>query len=158
MNRANHICLFTFLLTINCEFASFVIQGQKVKKANPGSIQTMCKSQYYLSQCAEVAAKSPMCFTLGAVMVKGGKIISTGYNHYRTHYDGNHLGAHGHRKVCTWPPIIILKDYKHALPTVVPAGLYACRDACHLQLYWHVTVVQVAGSSDGTTSYAQKRG
>jgi len=29
-----------------------------------------------------------MCFTLGAVLVKGGKIISSGYNHYRTHYDG----------------------------------------------------------------------
>jgi hypothetical protein len=30
-----------------------------------------------------------MCFTLGAILVKGGKIISTGYNHYRTHYDGD---------------------------------------------------------------------
>lgn len=58
----------------------------------------MNKTQYYLSQCAEAATKSPMCFTLGAVMVKGGKIISTGYNHDRTHYDGNDLGGHGHRK------------------------------------------------------------
>ncbi|KAI0696091.1 hypothetical protein BC835DRAFT_1414489 [Cytidiella melzeri] len=58
----------------------------------------MNKTQYYFSQCAEAASKSPMCFTLGAVMVKGGKIISTGYNHYRTHYDGNDHSAHGNRK------------------------------------------------------------
>lgn len=59
----------------------------------------MNKSQYYLSQCAEAASKSPMCFTLGAVMVKGGKVISTGYNHHRPHYDGGELGTHGLRKV-----------------------------------------------------------
>ncbi len=28
-----------------------------------------------------------MSFTLGSIIVKGGKIISTGYNHQRTHYD-----------------------------------------------------------------------
>lgn len=67
----------------------------------------MSKTQYYLSQCVEAATKSPMCFTLGAVMVKGGKIISSGYNHYRTHYDGNELGSHGHRKVRLVPFIAI---------------------------------------------------
>lgn len=67
----------------------------------------MSKSQFYLSkvvhyiigevriifmmtqQCEDAASKSPMCFTLGAVLVKGGKIIATGHNHYRTHYDGD---------------------------------------------------------------------
>lgn len=39
-----------------------------------------------------------MCFKLGAVLVKGGKIISTGYNHHRTHYDGAEVSRHGHRK------------------------------------------------------------
>ncbi|KLO17760.1 hypothetical protein SCHPADRAFT_886753 [Schizopora paradoxa] len=58
----------------------------------------MNKSQFYLSECAEVASKSPMCFKLGAIMVKGGKVISTGYNHHRTHYDGSELKTHGHRK------------------------------------------------------------
>ncbi|KAK7691546.1 hypothetical protein QCA50_004945 [Cerrena zonata] len=58
----------------------------------------MNKSQYYLTQCAEAASKSPMCFTLGAIMVKGGKIISTGYNHHRPHYDGAEVSRHGHRK------------------------------------------------------------
>ena len=33
-------------------------------------------------------------------MVKGGKIISTGYNHHRPHYDGGELGTQGLRKVC----------------------------------------------------------
>ncbi|KAH9886716.1 hypothetical protein C8Q73DRAFT_739974 [Cubamyces lactineus] len=58
----------------------------------------MNKTQFYLSQCAEAASKSPMCFTLGAVMVKGGKVISSGYNHHRPHYDGAEVRTHGHRK------------------------------------------------------------
>ncbi|KAI0076989.1 hypothetical protein K474DRAFT_1596903 [Panus rudis PR-1116 ss-1] len=58
----------------------------------------MSKPQYYLSQCSEAASKSPMYFTLGAVLVKGGKIISTGYNHHRPHYDGGEVTKHGHRK------------------------------------------------------------
>lgn len=58
----------------------------------------MSKSQIYLSQCIEAASKSQMCFTLGAVLVKGGKIISTGYNHRRTHYDGGELNNQGPRK------------------------------------------------------------
>ncbi|KAF9043768.1 hypothetical protein BDZ89DRAFT_1059217 [Hymenopellis radicata] len=45
------------------------------------------KPQFYLSQCIQAASKSPMSFTLGSIIVKGGKIISTGYNHQRTHYD-----------------------------------------------------------------------
>lgn len=58
----------------------------------------MNKSQFYLSQCADAATKSTMCFNLGAVLVKGGKIISTGYNHHRPHYDGSDVSKHGHRK------------------------------------------------------------
>ena len=58
----------------------------------------MNKSQFYLSECAEVAAKSPMCFKLGAIVVKGGKVVETGYNHHRTHYDGAEVKKHGHRK------------------------------------------------------------
>lgn len=64
----------------------------------------MSKSQIYLSQCIEAASKSQMCFTLGAVLVKGGKIISTGYNHRRTHYDGGELNNQGPRKVCQGLP------------------------------------------------------
>ena len=58
----------------------------------------MNKSQFYLSECAQAASKSPMCFKLGAVMVKGGKVISSGYNHHRPHYDGAEVHKHGHRK------------------------------------------------------------
>ncbi|KAH7103762.1 cytidine deaminase-like protein [Auriculariales sp. MPI-PUGE-AT-0066] len=50
------------------------------------------KSNLYLSHCEEAAMKSPMCFTLGAVLVKGGKILGTGYNHHRTQYDGGRGG------------------------------------------------------------------
>ena len=58
----------------------------------------MSKTQFYLSQCADAASKSPMCFTLGAVLVKGGKVISSGYNHHRPHYDGAEVRTRGHRK------------------------------------------------------------
>jgi pyrimidine deaminase RibD-like protein len=58
----------------------------------------MSKTQFYLSQCADAASKSPMCFTLGAVLVKGGKVISSGYNHHRPHYDGAEVPTRGHRK------------------------------------------------------------
>ncbi|KAI0311241.1 hypothetical protein OF83DRAFT_1151680 [Amylostereum chailletii] len=58
----------------------------------------MNKTQFYLSQCADAAAKSPMCFTLGAVLVKGGKVISSGYNHHRPNYDGADVRTRGHRK------------------------------------------------------------
>ena len=44
----------------------------------------MNKSQFYLQQCSAAADKSTMCFNLGAILVKGGKIISTGYNHHRS--------------------------------------------------------------------------
>lgn len=39
-----------------------------------------------------------MCFKLGAILVKGGKVISSGYNHHRPHYDGAEVHRHGHRK------------------------------------------------------------
>jgi pyrimidine deaminase RibD-like protein len=58
----------------------------------------MSKTQFYLSQCADAASKSPMCFTLGAVLVKGGKVISSGHNHHRPHYDGAEVRTRGHRK------------------------------------------------------------
>ncbi|KAH7924204.1 hypothetical protein BV22DRAFT_1013797 [Leucogyrophana mollusca] len=64
----------------------------------------MSKSDFYLSRCIEAASKaslrqiSSMTYNLGAVLVKGGKVISTGYNHHRTHYDGNDIRKHGHRK------------------------------------------------------------
>ena len=59
----------------------------------------MNKTQFYLSQCAEAASKSTMCFTLGAIMVKGGKVISSGHNHHRPHYEGPEVLTHGHCKV-----------------------------------------------------------
>ncbi|TFK99961.1 hypothetical protein BDV98DRAFT_623218 [Pterulicium gracile] len=45
----------------------------------------MNKNQFYYSKCAEIAQKSPMLFTLSCITVKGGKILSTVYNHHRTH-------------------------------------------------------------------------
>ncbi|QRV85470.1 deoxycytidylate deaminase (dCMP deaminase) [Ceratobasidium sp. AG-Ba] len=47
------------------------------------------KSQHYLNQCIQAAEKSTMSFTLGAVLVKGGKVIAHGHNHQRTNYDGS---------------------------------------------------------------------
>ena len=40
-----------------------------------------------------------MNYQLGACMVKGGKILSLGFNHQRPNYDGGEVaGARGHRK------------------------------------------------------------
>ena len=39
-----------------------------------------------------------MHFTLGAVLVKGSKVISSGYNHHRQHYDGAEVRMRG---LCT---------------------------------------------------------
>ncbi|KAH8809633.1 hypothetical protein DL96DRAFT_1821880 [Flagelloscypha sp. PMI_526] len=44
--------------------------------------------QQYFDKCIEEAQKSPMSFKLGAVLVKGGKILSSGFNHTRTGYTG----------------------------------------------------------------------
>jgi hypothetical protein len=43
----------------------------------------MAKSDTYLSHCMRVASKSDMKFKLGAVVVKGGKVLAQGYNHHR---------------------------------------------------------------------------
>ena len=109
----------------------------------------MNKTQFYLSQCAGVASKSPMCFTLGAVMVKGGKVISSGYNHPRPHYDGAEVRTHGHRKVSlvstSFSLRLMLRRHE--------ARVDACGDARHLQLDWHVPVVQDAGSRHGASGF-----
>ena len=35
---------------------------------------------------------------LGAVLVKGGKVISSGYNYHQLHYDGTEVRTRRHRK------------------------------------------------------------
>lgn len=37
-----------------------------------------------------------MGFTLGSILVKGGKVISTGYNHHRHFFDGIDIQTRGH--------------------------------------------------------------
>lgn len=85
----------------------------------------MNKSQYYLSQCADAALKSPMAFTLGAVMVKGGKIISTGHNHHRTHYDGGELVSHGNRKVSSSILVCRKPCYRMLTGCLQPVSMHA---------------------------------
>lgn len=56
--------------------------------------QTKSKLQEtYFNKCLIEASKSPMTFKLGAVLVKGGKILSSGYNHTRTGYTGPDTGS-----------------------------------------------------------------
>ena len=85
----------------------------------------MNKTQFYLSQCAEAASKSPMCFTLGAVMVKGGKVISSGYNHHRPHYDGSEVRTHGHRKVSTHVSLPKQPQTPHIRTAPQPVSMHA---------------------------------
>ncbi|KJX94039.1 hypothetical protein TI39_contig4223g00006 [Zymoseptoria brevis] len=49
------------------------------------------KSNTYLNSCVEQAAKSPLHYRHGAIVVRGGKIIGQGYNCYRPGFDGGSL-------------------------------------------------------------------
>ncbi|KAH8802295.1 hypothetical protein DL96DRAFT_1475581 [Flagelloscypha sp. PMI_526] len=57
------------------------------KSTKNRSSKTKSQQQYF-DKCIEEAQKSPMSFKLGAVLVKGGKILSSGFNHTRTRYTG----------------------------------------------------------------------
>ena len=75
----------------------------------------MNKTEFYLSRCTLAASASDMQFSLGSILVKGGKILSSGHNHhryatpqlgsktlhelvFRTHYDG--VGATNSKTGC----------------------------------------------------------
>ncbi|KAF1921126.1 hypothetical protein BDU57DRAFT_439618 [Ampelomyces quisqualis] len=49
------------------------------------------KTDNYLNLCLEQAAKSPLRYRHGAVIVRGGKVIGQGYNDYRVGFDGGAL-------------------------------------------------------------------
>jgi len=49
------------------------------------------KTDNYLNLCLEQAAKSPLHFRHGCIIVKGGKVIGQGFNDYRPGYDGGAL-------------------------------------------------------------------
>lgn len=48
------------------------------------------KTDNYLNLCLEQAAKSPLRYRCGAIVVRGGKVIGQGYNCYRS---GFNVGA-----------------------------------------------------------------
>jgi deoxycytidylate deaminase len=49
------------------------------------------KTDNYLNLCLKQAAKSPLRYRHGAIVVRGGKVIGQGYNDYRTGFDGGAL-------------------------------------------------------------------
>lgn len=57
------------------------------------------KTESYLNLCIEQAAKSPLHYRHGAIVVRGGKVIGHGYNDYRPGFNGGALKsgriAHG---------------------------------------------------------------
>ncbi|UJO20489.1 uncharacterized protein CLAFUR5_10176 [Fulvia fulva] len=52
------------------------------------------KTDNYLSLCLEQAAKSPLHYRHGAIIVRGGKVIGHGYNDYKPGFNGGSL-KHG---------------------------------------------------------------
>ena len=52
------------------------------------------KTDNYLTLCLEEAAKSPLRYRHGCIVVRGGKVIGRGYNDYRPGFDGGVL-RHG---------------------------------------------------------------
>ncbi|KAM0703172.1 hypothetical protein Q7P35_009110 [Cladosporium inversicolor] len=55
------------------------------------------KTDNYLTLCLEQAAKSPLHYRHGCIIVRGGKVIGQGHNDYRPGFDGGAL-KHGRRK------------------------------------------------------------
>ncbi|KAF1841915.1 putative isomerase YbhE [Cucurbitaria berberidis CBS 394.84] len=49
------------------------------------------KSDNYLNLCLEQAAKSPLRYRHGAIIVRGGKVIGQGFNDHRSGFDGGAL-------------------------------------------------------------------
>jgi hypothetical protein len=49
------------------------------------------RTDNYLNLCLDEAAKSPLRYRHGSIIVRGGKIIGQGYNDYRTGFDGGAL-------------------------------------------------------------------
>jgi hypothetical protein len=49
------------------------------------------KTDNYLNLCLEQAAKSPLRYRHGAIVVRGGKVIGKGYNDHRSGFDGGAL-------------------------------------------------------------------
>jgi hypothetical protein len=47
------------------------------------TLPVMNKTEFYLSRCTLAASASDMQFSLGSILVKGGKILSSGHNHHR---------------------------------------------------------------------------
>lgn len=101
-----------------------------------------------------------MNYHLGAVLVRGGKIISTGHNHCRTHYDGLDLSKHGHRKPVSMHAemhaIYNLTGMSPSFKQQVQPQLKACplqreRHGCemHRLLSGHVIVTDISYSEEG---------
>lgn len=49
------------------------------------------KTDNYLNLCLEQAAKSPLRYRHGCIIVRGGKVIGQGFNDHRSGYDGGAL-------------------------------------------------------------------
>jgi hypothetical protein len=60
-------------------FHDHIIKSQDIFSTLP----IMNKTEFYLSRCTHAASASDMQFSLGSILVKGGKILSSGHNHHR---------------------------------------------------------------------------
>lgn len=69
------------------------------------------KTDNYLTQCLEQAAKSPLHYRHGCIIVRGGKVIGQGFNDYRPGFDGGAL-KHGRiaKSALDGPAIADLKE------------------------------------------------
>jgi deoxycytidylate deaminase len=89
-------------------------QQQKDIKKNDQSVFTNLskKKQNYFQVAVNSALKSPMLMTLGACLVVSGKVISTGYNYYRSRILGI-TSASTHAEVSTLFQSLTRKEKKY---------------------------------------------
>jgi len=68
------------------------------------------KTDNYLSLCLEQAAKSPLHFRHGCIVVRGGKVVGQGFNDYRPGYIGGALKTGRISSANNGPAMVELKQ------------------------------------------------
>jgi len=92
---------------------------------------TMNKTEFYLSRCAHAASASDMQFTLGSILVKGGKILSSGHNHHRYAIGTEYKKVVSRVSRTSWEPFLALTTM--VLVQLIPSPVlypFQCMQRC----------------------------
>ncbi|KAF7512854.1 hypothetical protein GJ744_011957 [Endocarpon pusillum] len=97
----------------------------------------------YLSLCLEQASKSPLHYHHGCIIVRGGKVIGRGFNHYRPGFNGGAL-KNGRSKTAS--DMLVQQKPKHMNKfNRRDEDLHACggRAGAHMALSMHAEMMAI---------------